>query len=261
MNLTDIKPKSEQQEMAIKNCIFFCRVGSHLYGTNTPESDDDFTGIFIPDKEYVLGKRVIEQVEFNTNPSSSGKRNTKDDLDCTLFALDKWTTMCVNNNPNRLEIFFAPDNCILHITDLGKRLFAARDLFISLDAYNSFKGYSHEQMRRLKLKSGNNNGRLDLIEKYGYDVKMASHNIRLYLECIQLLKQGSIEFPLHESGLLLDIKRGKVTYDEFLNKSAELAALCDIVYANSKLQSHPNLKDVNKLQISLYEDFWGTKYN
>jgi predicted nucleotidyltransferase len=273
MKLTDIQPKNDEQEMALRNCIFFCRTGSQLYGTSTPESDDDFTGIFVPDRDYVIGKKkaltpagnpsgdTLEQIEFNTNPSTSRKRNTKDDVDCMLFSLDKWTTMCANNNPNRLEVFFAPKNCILHMTELGGRLFAARDNFISLDSYNSFKGYSHEQMRRLKLKSGNNNGRQDLIEKYGYDVKMASHNIRLYMECIQLLKQGSIEFPLSESGFILDMKRGKVTYEEFIAKSEQLAALCDAVYANSKLPAHPNLDAINKLQISIYEDFWGAKYN
>ena len=259
MQPSDLKPKSEQQQMAVDNCIFFCRTGSHLYGTTTPESDDDFTGVFIPNKDYVLGKRRVEQVEFNTNPSSSGKRNTKDDLDCTLFALDKWTTMCANNNPNRLELFFAPENCILYISDLGKRLFASYKMFISLDSYNSFKGYSHEQMRRLTLKSGNNNGRKDLIEKYGYDTKMASHNIRLYIECIQLLKQGSIEFPLKENKLLLDMKNGRMTYDEFIKKSESLSALCDAVYAASTLQAHPDMGAISKLQTEMYEEFWSTK--
>jgi len=256
MKLQDIKARTPEQKMAVENCILLCRSGSHLYGTNTATSDEDYMGVFIPPKPYVLGKKRIEQVEFNTNPSDSGKRNSQEDLDNTLFSIDKWTTMCANNNPNRLELFFSPKNCILHITDLGKRLMESYPLFISLKSYHSFRGYSHAQMARLKLKSGNNNGRIDLIEKYGYDTKMASHNIRLYIECIQLLKEHAITFPLKENNLLIDIKQGKMSYDDFIKKSEQLSALAEAVYASSTLPHSPNHEGISELQQGLYEDFW-----
>lgn len=150
MKLQDIKTNMPEQRMAVDNCILYVRTGSHLYGTRTPTSDDDFTGIFIPDKEYVLGKKYVmnslgkssgerlEQVEFNTNPSDSGKKNQKGDFDCTLFTLDKFTTMSANNNPNRLELFFVPENCVLHITEQGKKLLAAYKLFMSLGLMDLF---------------------------------------------------------------------------------------------------------------------------
>ena len=46
---------SKEQEMAQRNTIYKAMVGSHLYGTEHKESDKDYVGIFIPDKEYVLG--------------------------------------------------------------------------------------------------------------------------------------------------------------------------------------------------------------
>lgn len=112
-------------------------------------------------------------------------------------------------------------------------------------------------MSRLKLKSGNNTGRKELQEKFGYDVKLAHHNIRLYLECIQLLKEGRIEFPLKENKMLLDIKLGLWSKDDFFAKSEQLSAMCETVYANSKLQSEPDLEAISKLQMELYEEFWG----
>jgi len=257
---------SAEQNMALNNCILFFRTGSQLYGTHTPESDDDYTGVFIPDPEYVFGKKYapgkgtrLEQVEFNTNPSDSGKRNSKEDTDCMMFTLDKWTSMCIDNNPNRLELFFAPENCRLFLRNAGEKLLANYKLFLSLNTYGSFRGYSHEQMRRLKLKSGNNNGRKDLIEKYGYDTKMASHNIRLYLECIQILKQGKIDFPLKENQYLLDIKQGRVSFEDFLKRSEALEAMCDMVYASSTLPAEPDVESVSKLQESLLLDFWNLK--
>ncbi len=273
MKLSDMKTSTPEQEMAVKNCILMVRCGSHLYGTSTPKSDDDFTGVFVPDKDYVLGKKYvtntfgqstghrIQQVEFNTNPSDSGKPNQKGDFDCTLFALDKWTTMAAANNPNRLELFFVPENCVVHITPLGKKFLASYKNFVSLKSYGSFRGYSHEQMARLKLKSGNNTGRKELQEEFGYDVKLAHHNIRLYLECIQLLKEGKITFPLREARMLMEIKTGLWSKEDFFKKSEQLSALCETVYANSTLQPEPDMDAINKLQIEIYEEFWGNKYN
>lgn len=256
MKLSDIKPKTPEQQLALDNCILLIRTGSHLYGTSTPNSDNDFVGVFVQPKKYVLGKHRIEQVEFNTNPSDSGKPNQKGDFDCTIFAIDKWLTMCANNNPNRLEVFFAPKNCLVHVTEMGQRLLDSIDLFISTKCYHSFRGYSHEQMARMKLKSGNNTGRKDLQAEFGYDVKLAHHNIRLYLECIQLLKEGKIDFPLQQSKMLLDIKRGLWTIEDFYKKSEELSALTDAVYATSTLKHSPDHEAISELQIDLYEKHW-----
>lgn len=52
-----------EQELAEENKILLIRCGSHLYGTNTPESDEDFVGVFIPDTPYLLGLNTIEEVD------------------------------------------------------------------------------------------------------------------------------------------------------------------------------------------------------
>ena len=49
---------------AESNRILEIRSGSHLYGTNTPESDEDFVGIFMPPKEYVYGLKSVEEVDL-----------------------------------------------------------------------------------------------------------------------------------------------------------------------------------------------------
>ncbi len=52
MNLTQI---------ANDNKILEIKVGSHLYGTNTPTSDIDYSGIFLPNKALVFGFKGVEE--------------------------------------------------------------------------------------------------------------------------------------------------------------------------------------------------------
>ena len=75
----------EEQLMAKKNLIYKTIVGSKLYGTFTEDSDTDYIGVFVPDKDYVLGIKRCEQVEDKTNPSSSVKANTKADVDSVII--------------------------------------------------------------------------------------------------------------------------------------------------------------------------------
>lgn len=250
-----------EQRMALDNLILFCRVGSNMYGTNTIISDDDFVGIFVPPKEYVCGLKGIKQVEIRTNPTGSGKRNKVGDIDITLKSLGEYCKLAQNNNPNILELFFVPDNCVLYKNNYWDKLVENKDLFLSLKVFHSFKGYAHSQKKRLELKSGNNMGRKDLVEKYAYDVKLASHNIRLYLECIQLLKEGRITFPLPEREMVVQIKTGlwagEEGFQRFVKESERLANVCQDLYGKSNLPHAPAQEKINKLLVDMHFDYWG----
>jgi predicted nucleotidyltransferase len=169
MKISDLNlsRQTEEQRMAQDNCIFLCRVGSTMYGTNTPESDDDMIGIFIEDINYIVGRKRVEQVEFLTNSTSSGKRNKAGDKDYKFYSLSKIFKILSCNNPNSLELLFAPTNCILCETDEWRKIKENKDLFLSLKSFHSFSGYAHSQGLRLEIKSGNNTGRKDLQDKYG----------------------------------------------------------------------------------------------
>lgn len=236
MRLHDLKPKTKEQEMAINNCLLFIVTGSVMYGTNVPgKSDSDYVGVFMPTEDYVLGLKKVEQVEFRTNETSSGKRNTAEDMDCTLYALPKFVQLLLNNNPNTLETLFVPENCQLYVHPLGRRLLESKELFLSKKAYHSFKGYSHSQVERLKRGELNETGRQELIKQFGYDVKMASHALRLYLECNELLSTGRVTLPLKENQLVLTVKKGNWTKEQFLEKCDELEKLCDELYTKTQL--------------------------
>jgi len=248
----------KEQELAIQNTILKIRTGSNMYGTHTPESDEDFNGIFIPTKEYVLGTKSIEQVTLSQKRSKT-IRNQVGDIDYIVYALPKFIQLAQANNPNIIEFFYAPQSCILECNEFGRRLIEARELFLSKKAYHTFKGYSYAQRKKLETKRDNATGRTELALKFGYDTKFASHLIRLLLECQQVLVEHTITLPLPQNNLVRDIKLGRYDLTWVLNKANELENLIDQAYAISTLQYTANFEAINKLQMDLIEDFWRLK--
>lgn len=99
--------------------------------------------------------------------------------------------------------------------------------------------------------------RLELIRKFGYDTKYASHLIRLLDEGLQLLVEGHLTLPLTQNNLIRDIKLGKYKLDKVLKMADDKEKLVEQAYINSKLQHTPDLKAISDLQIVLLKEYWG----
>ena len=232
--------------------------GSYLYGTNTPASDKDFIAVFMPTEDELLGLREEHIIEDRTNPSSSGKRNTIEDIDCVYYSLHKFAELARQNNPNIIELLFAPKRNIIECDSIGDIFLDKRDLFVSNRCYNTFKGYAQSQRKKLEIKKTNMTGRRELSKEYGYDTKFASHLIRLLFEGTQLLTEGFIKFPLENASFLRDVRAGKYSMMEFLEEAKHHERTMDLAYANCKL---PNYKDtfssINELVIDLVKRVHG----
>jgi len=249
----------KEQEMALKNLIYKIRTGSALYGTYVEgSSDEDFSGIFLPDKDYVMGIKSIEQVELSQKASKS-IRNQAGDVDYTIYALPKFIQLLLGNNPNIIEFMYVPKPCQIFTSKYSDQLIENRHLFLSKKAYHTFKGYAYTQRRKLEVKKENMTGRTELAEKFGYDVKFASHIIRLLLEVLQILTEKTLTFPLPQNNLVRDIKLGKYELPWVIEKADYYEKLVDEAYIKSDLQYTSNYEEVNKLQIRLLEEFWRIK--
>lgn len=91
------------------NKIVEIKFGSHLYGTDTPSSDADFKGIYLPTaREIVLerGKRNIS----TSRPKREFEKNTKDDVDVEIFSLTEYMRLLCDGQTVALDMLFAPDN-------------------------------------------------------------------------------------------------------------------------------------------------------
>jgi predicted nucleotidyltransferase len=118
--------------------IFECIVGSMAYGTNSPESDIDKSGVMIPGKEYHYGLKRFDQ--FQGYPGE----------DKTIYNFQKAIKLITENNPNMLDLLCIPDRCVLRITPYWQEVMDNAELFISKKCKFTFSGYSISQLNRIR---------------------------------------------------------------------------------------------------------------
>ncbi len=114
------------------------RAGSHLYGTNTPDSDIDTRGVFIPSIEYFLG--VAQR--------TTGYRDKITDTE--YHELSHFFKLALKCNPNIIEYFFIPTSQMITSSKEWDLIVENKDLFLSSKAKHTFTGYAFSQMKRIK---------------------------------------------------------------------------------------------------------------
>lgn len=111
----------KEVEIAEKNKILEIRSGSHLYGLNTENSDEDYIGIFLAPIEYHLGLQKVEQVDLSIKDKLKSGRNSKDAIDKTFYELKRFVKLAIDNNSNILEVLFVDEKNIIYINEYGSK--------------------------------------------------------------------------------------------------------------------------------------------
>lgn len=123
--------------------------GSHLFGTNTPQSDQDFKGVFIPSaNEIILGNYSDT---FRSTTGNDGTRNTKEDIDTELYSLRKFFAMLENGDTAAIELLFTPDQFIVEKTKEWDEIIAVRSKLVS-KKINAMIGYARQQANKYGIK-------------------------------------------------------------------------------------------------------------
>jgi len=135
------------------NKILEVKFGSHLYGTNTPESDLDLKAIFLPTARQIVMGGFNKSVN-TSRPKQPFERNHKDDVDMEAFSLDLFVVLLSQGQTVALDMLFAP---------LGMCRYASNDIWMFSELYNnriellnrnvnSFVGYAKQQAAKYGLK-------------------------------------------------------------------------------------------------------------
>ena len=121
--------------------VYVTKYGSKLYGTDNPNSDTDYKGIFIPSRESVLLKRDIEHYNFNSNDTNT--RNSKDDIDLQLFSIYKWFSLLKKGETGAIDILFSlfrEDTQVYNDRDFTQKVMQNYKKFYNRNLH-SFLGY------------------------------------------------------------------------------------------------------------------------
>ena len=135
--------------------------GSHLFGTNTENSDRDYKGVFIPSAPDILAGTFSDTIRSTTGNDKS--KNTKEDEDTELYSLSKFFRMLENGDTAAIELLFTPDEFILEKDPLWNHIVAGRSKFLS-KKINALIGYARQQANKYGIK-GSRMGELNNVLK------------------------------------------------------------------------------------------------
>ena len=345
------------------NTIYLTKHGSHCYGTNRPDSDLDLRGICIPPKKYYFGALNGFEQSISNAP-----------VDITVFALNKFIKLAMDNNPNALEIIFTNPEDQLFVSPVGQSLLDIRDSFLSKKARFTLAGYARSQLKRIhthrrwllnpilnkperkdfdlpenhrlipehqlleieaairkvlddwqpdttgmendvaiKFKNelfdilvdlkinhddmdlyaarylglddnlvdafkkerqyklalrdwknykeweqSRNKARAELEANFHYDTKHGMHLVRLYRQCLELLRDGKLNVKRSDAKELLEIRNGAWTFDQLIEWADQQDKLIDELYKTSSLPKEPNRVKINNWLINTVSDFLKT---
>lgn len=242
---------------ANQNLILLTEVGSRLHGINIGGDDQDLQGVCIEPPEVMLGTQPFDLYEYRTQPV--GARSGAGDIDLNVYGMAKWVRLICDGNPSHLLSLFAPDEKVLHINWLGEELRANVGLFLARDHARKFLGYLNGQRARMLGEKAASVNRPELVEKYGYDTKFASHALRIAIQGIQLMKTGRMTLPMeeHERKYLIKVREGEYTQGEVLAKIGRYEE--ELLHAgqySTVLRDRIDYDYVNGWLVDIYQRWW-----
>ena len=145
------KNKEELKEKILKEDIVLkAYYGSKLFGTDTPDSDSDYIGIYMVPKQVLFGMEKLEEIDLSTNKTQS--KNTNEDEDIKFYSIKKFFQIAYKNGPNAVEMLFTPEDRIIQKSPIWDKIASNFHLFVSQRVFSSMFEYalSQKQMARTK---------------------------------------------------------------------------------------------------------------
>lgn len=234
-------------------------MGSVAYGVNKDNSDFDVYGFAIPRKEIVFphlqgyipgfgtGPEKFEQFEqHHVNDREEGRV-----YDFNVMSIVKYIDLCMDCNPNMIDSLFTPERCVLISSPASLLVRDNRKLFLSKRSWHTFKGYAFQQLRKMQTKKPEGK-RLEIVEKYGYDVKFAYHLVRLLNEVQQILEEGDLDLERSREELKA-IREGLWTQERVIQHFEDRSRQLEEVYHKSTIPIKPDEGKIKRVLLDCLE--------
>jgi hypothetical protein len=104
--------------------------------------------------------------------------------------------------------------------------------------------------------------RPELVARYGYDVKYASHALRLAYQGLEIVRDGRLTLPMpeHERERVLRVKRGEVReLADVLREIADVQAAVEgpLTTGRTPLPAEPDLETISEWSTGAHRRHWG----
>lgn len=230
--------------------IYEVLYGSDAYGTTTGDSDNDIRAILLPTIEESLSMKELQDIR---EEKKNDKRETIEDK--VMYPIQKFFKLAVKSNPSVFEWLFVPHTCIRIMTPAGKMIRDNRLIFLSKEIYHRFRGFSYSEFSSLtKLTGETGLKRKRQILQYGYSPKNAMNVIRLMEQGIELLETANLTMPRPNAQELIAIKKGKLKYNQIVQRFDELLEKLEMALRKTKLPDQPRYEDADNLMIRIIKN-------
>jgi len=226
----------------LENVVLEVKSGSHLYGTNTPESDRDYMGIFMPPEEYVFGLKTVKEVDCSIKSKDKSGRNDKDAVDVKLYEFRHFVKLALANNPNILEVLFVGEDAIVSCTETGRELLKNRHLFPSRQSHKRFSAYARGQRHKMIMRGEH---RESLLEAESVLSELIDHgNDKMVMAELSLEKGpfGRVKNHIQVGDLLIEpgvyVKKAYKMVKHRLDNATSRSTLMDKYGYDTKFASH-----------------------
>lgn len=146
--------------------------GSHIYGTNTPSSDTDYKGVFIPAPRDIIMQRAPKTISLSTGNDIS--KNTKDDVDDDQFAFHYYIKQLLDSQTWAVDMLFTPKKFYINSSPEWNLIVENKHIFLNKDV-SGYAGYCQAQAAKYSLK-GSNLAAYKMVfqffEKFAYHTKI-----------------------------------------------------------------------------------------
>jgi len=224
--------------------------GMYVPNTNPDSIDDiDLMGVYINPPDYYVGMNRYKDVT----------EHFVEQWDVVNYELKKFVGMLTKSNPNTMSMLFIKPEHYIDVHPYAKLLIDNRHLFVSKLAYNAYIGYAYGQLKKIescKCLGYMGKKRKELVEKFKYDTKNASHCIRLLRTCVELLETGTINvFREDDAEYLLSVKKGALTIDEVKSEADRLFILAEAAFVKTEIPDEPDYIKINEIVKDILLDY------
>jgi len=132
--------------------LYLCKFGSHLYGTNTPDSDLDFKGLFLPNRRQLLLGHYPRHLKYSSGNDES--RNSGEDIDIELWSLQYFFELLGKGDTGAVDTIFSVTNrsAMVYMDHVIRHIFQNPLEFFDPSTNKAYVGYMKGQVSKYGIK-------------------------------------------------------------------------------------------------------------
>lgn len=235
-DLKAIRHSRKHEGPAPDGLILVGLTGSHAYGLNHEGFTHPQTGeVFKPSDVDTRGVFVVPTRDV-LSLEKPGALVEQKDTDTCYDEIERFLTLCLKGNPERLEMLSAPKTLE---TEEGRLLVEHQRIFLSKRLIKTYGGYAKQQLYRIESKG----------ERSG---KPMMHLIRLMITGTRILTDGVVDCDMRpHRDRLLAIRFGLMPVEEVFEWHRTLEVAFAQAAEATTLPDEPDVAQANRILLTI----------